>query len=209
MSSERSKFHIFCIHGVNHSRREQENFHLDWKTELNLPQAELTNGSWPSANSSLKDTYALTTNKKYREQVLSTVGNKLQIWLERTTGCPRIVLMHSMGTAIGARLLSEVKQPVTGVGCGSPLTHPVLGPLLEASGLGATDTRNPVILVQNSHDGITSVGWRSFSHSRKPKNIRSIVQIDVDAPRTFWPGEHPTVLYFSHRKTRSILQKCK
>lgn len=146
---------------------------------------------WPSQDNPVRDWLGLRFNPKYRGLCLDTVRSGLAQWFAHPpcAGARRTIVAHSMGVPLALDnfwALRAAEAAVRFVGIGSPLTHPVMGRLLEGDGLvgppGALAAHwkglSPPIL-SNRGDFICAL-WSPFGNIWRERPYFERVEVEID-----------------------------
>lgn len=157
---------------------------------------------WDSQDNPVVDWMRLRLDNRYRENAQRSVDRGIAEWLLRNDlSSPRIIA-HSMGVPLALDTywrLCEGGAKVSFTGIGGPMTHPVLGRLLEARGLGVPNGRKVPKDVpkpkafSNREDYICAL-WTPFGNMWRERPYFDRAEVEIDALPT---REHDAEKYLA------------
>ena len=191
---------LLMVHGV--ATGSGSPYVLAWTTALKNAGLEVEGrpALWDARHGFGGDGIALA-DTNFRRTQLRAIEDHLS---EFKKDGGKVVLAHSMGTALCMEVERELRSGLHYVLIGSPLTNPMLAPVLGAAQLvGVIDLDPAPIHIRNTDDPITG-GMLAF----KVPGVRDVpITVNGDAFGTV-ASEHAGRLYCAQPETVRAIREC-
>lgn len=153
---------------------------------------------WDASDSFARDVWRLVSDPYWRRLQVWEVRDQLVEGLRRSRiqVAPLIIVAHSAGALLVNAALRQMERDgyslssVYPLYLGTPATHPILGPIVDAIGLGGfAFSENPPTVFVNRDDPVASMPWFGF---RRPWyfDVREVAINDYGAHLEHMPDPY-------------------